>query len=186
MYCRSWKDSTRRTSGSKDHASVAARRSATKSTTVVSISWPTPVTTGVAQPKTARTTGSALKPSRSSGEPPPRASISRSAPRASACLSAVTSAVGAPAPCTSAGTTLTRASGQRWRATFRTSLSAAEPVPVTRAICSGNRGNSFLCRSSKSPSLRSFRFSASIAAARSPAPEGRSPRTSSWYCDLAP
>ena len=52
---------------------VGARRSAAKSASVTSDSWPTPTMIGTGASATARTTRSSLKPHRSSSEPPPRA-----------------------------------------------------------------------------------------------------------------
>ena len=57
---------------------VAARRSATKSAIVKSVSWPTPLTTGMAEAAIARATASSLKAHRSSRLPPPRATMSTS------------------------------------------------------------------------------------------------------------
>ena len=52
---------------------VGARRSATKSAMVKSVSWPTAETTGISEAAMARASVSELKGARSSGEPPPRA-----------------------------------------------------------------------------------------------------------------
>ena len=54
---------------------VGARRSATKSAMVKSVSWPTAEITGTRQATMARATGSSLKAQRSSSEPPPRATM---------------------------------------------------------------------------------------------------------------
>ena len=51
---------------------VGARRSATKSAMVKSVSWPTQETTGMREAAMARATGSSLNAQRSSREPPPR------------------------------------------------------------------------------------------------------------------
>ena len=58
---------------------VGARRSATKSAMVKSVSWPMAETTGSAEAAMARARASSLKPARSSMEPPPRAMRMRSA-----------------------------------------------------------------------------------------------------------
>ena len=55
---------------------VAARTSAAKSASVVSVSWPTAETTGIADAAIARTTASSLNAHRSSSEPPPRPTMS--------------------------------------------------------------------------------------------------------------
>ena len=52
---------------------VAARKSATRSASVVSVSWPTALTTGIAEAKIARATLSSLNTASSSADPPPRA-----------------------------------------------------------------------------------------------------------------
>ena len=52
---------------------VGARMSATKSAIVKSVSWPTPVITGIDDAAIARATTSSLKAHRSSSDPPPRA-----------------------------------------------------------------------------------------------------------------
>ena len=57
---------------------VGARRSATKSAIVESVSWPTPLITGMVQAAIARATASSLNAIRSSSEPPPRATMIRS------------------------------------------------------------------------------------------------------------
>ena len=57
---------------------VGARRSATKSAMLKSISWPTAETTGTALAWIARATVSSLNAHRSSSEPPPRVSNSAS------------------------------------------------------------------------------------------------------------
>jgi hypothetical protein len=58
---------------------VGARTSAAKSHSEVSVSWPTAEMVGIEQAATARTTSSSLKAHRSSIEPPPRATMTRSA-----------------------------------------------------------------------------------------------------------
>ena len=50
---------------------VGARKSLTKSAIVKSVSWPTPLITGMAEPVIARATPSSLKAHKSSIEPPP-------------------------------------------------------------------------------------------------------------------
>src|SRR5579871_5394840 len=58
---------------------VGARRSATKSAIVMSVSWPTAEITGTEQAAIARATDSVLNVQRSSREPPPRPTINTSA-----------------------------------------------------------------------------------------------------------
>ena len=57
---------------------VGARRSAAWSNSVVSVSWPTAEISGIGDSAAARTTSSSLNAHKSSIEPPPRATISRS------------------------------------------------------------------------------------------------------------
>ena len=57
---------------------VGARRSAAKSISVTSVSWPTAEMSGIMLSAAARTTISSLNDHRSSSEPPPRATIRRS------------------------------------------------------------------------------------------------------------
>ena len=54
---------------------VGARKSATKSQMVKSVSWPTADTTGIDERKISRARASSLKGAISSSEPPPRAII---------------------------------------------------------------------------------------------------------------
>ncbi len=57
---------------------VGARRSAAKSISVTSVSWPTAEISGIMLAAAARTTISSLNDHRSSSEPPPRATMMRS------------------------------------------------------------------------------------------------------------
>ncbi len=76
---RSINSSRSGTTSSAAAEGVGARRSATKSAMVTSLSWPTAETTGMRQSAMARATASSLKVQRSSSEPPPRATIATSA-----------------------------------------------------------------------------------------------------------
>ena len=60
---------------SMEPAGVGARRSDTKSISVVSVSWPTAEITGIGQAATVRARASSLNGQRSSIDPPPRATI---------------------------------------------------------------------------------------------------------------
>jgi hypothetical protein len=71
---------------------------------VVSVSWPTPVTTGTLALQIASATGSSLKHHRSSSEPPPRAITIRSTPEASMRRIAAAISFAAAAPCTAVWT----------------------------------------------------------------------------------
>ena len=83
---------------------VAARRSATKSAIVTSVSCPTADTTGTAHAAMARATASSLNVHRSSSDPPPRPTITRSGHpvRLKYSIPRITSSTD-PSPCTSAG-----------------------------------------------------------------------------------
>ena len=98
---------------------VGARRSAARSHSVTSVSWPTAETTGFLHAATARTTHSSLKVHRSSIEPPPRATmitltLSIFSSRRIAC----TTSSAAPMPCTLTGHSKIRACGSRRSDTF--------------------------------------------------------------------
>ena len=86
-----WSSSAR--SGATSSAAaegVGARRSATKSAMVKSVSWPTPLTTGKGLATMARARASSLKAHRSSMLPPPR--ISRMTSTSSSALSRASAA----------------------------------------------------------------------------------------------
>ena len=80
--CRpsSWRSRLARSGATISAAAVGvgARRSAAKSAMVKSVSWPTPLITGMVQARMARATASSLKAQRSSMLPPPRQTISAS------------------------------------------------------------------------------------------------------------
>ncbi len=77
---RATKSSLRATTISAAADGVGARRSATKSAIVTSVSWPTAEIVGTGQPAIARATTSSLKAQRSSIEPPPRPTMTTSTP----------------------------------------------------------------------------------------------------------
>ena len=86
---------------------VGARLSAAKSISVMSVSWPTAEISGIMLSAAARTTISSLNDQRSSSEPPPRATISRSGrgilpPSGSALKPRIAAAIcsAEPSPCT--------------------------------------------------------------------------------------
>ena len=74
------KSSLRATTISAAADGVGARRSATKSAIVTSVSWPTAEIVGTGQPAIARATTSSLNAHRSSIEPPPRPTMTTSTP----------------------------------------------------------------------------------------------------------
>ncbi len=112
----------------------AARRSATRSVSEMSVSCPTAEIVGTRTAARARQTASLLNAARSSRPPPPRPTMQTSMPgirftsrsaRASACT--------APSPCTRALTTTIRQQGHRLPTTVMMSRSAAPAVLVTTA-----------------------------------------------------
>ena len=96
--------SLRRTTSSAAADGVAARRSATKSAMVTSVSWPTPEMTGTGEAAMARATTSSLNAHKSSSEPPPRATMITSTWETRATnLRARAISAAAPSPCTRVG-----------------------------------------------------------------------------------
>ena len=77
---RASKSSRRATTSSAACDGVAARTSAARSVSVTSTSCPTAEIVGIDEAATALTTTSSLKEARSSLEPPPRATMTTSAP----------------------------------------------------------------------------------------------------------
>src|SRR5205809_417548 len=105
---------------------VGARRSATKSAIVKSVSWPIPVTTGIGHARIARATISSLKAHKSSMLPPPRTSnMTSHPPSRPAVLSAEAIFSAAPSPWTCTGKTTTSIDGLRRASVVSTSRSAA-------------------------------------------------------------
>ncbi len=96
--------SLRFTTSSAAAEGVAARRSATKSAMVTSVSWPTAEITGTGQAAMARTTASSLNAQRSSSDPPPRPTMTTSTPGTQATsVRARAMSAAAPSPCTRDG-----------------------------------------------------------------------------------
>jgi hypothetical protein len=153
---------------------VAARTSATWSTSVVSVSCPTAVTTGVRVPAMARTRPSSEKGSRSSTEPPPRAmTITSTVGSASSRRSPAITDSAAVGPCVAQLCTTNCTAGQRRRAVTRTSRSAALSRPVMTPTTAGAKGSGRLRATSNSPSAASSRRIRSIRASSSPSPTAR-------------
>ena len=87
---------------------VGARKSATKSAIVKSVSWPTAEIIGISLLKIALATISSLKAHNSSIEPPPRPTISTSiSPHFIRCTNRLYNRGAADSPCTSTGNTIT-------------------------------------------------------------------------------
>src|SRR5258706_156940 len=118
---------------------VGARRSATKSAMVKSVSWPMPVTTGTGHARTARAPISSLKPPKSSMLPPPRTSNTTSHPPS---LPAISSAAAifsaAPSPWTCTGKTTTSMDGLRRASVVNTSREAAALRDVLTTLARRN------------------------------------------------
>ena len=153
---------------------VAARTSATWSTRVVSVSWPTAVTTGVRQAAMARTSPSSEKGSRSSTEPPPRATtMTSTAGSASRRRRPSITEAAAVGPCTAQLCISNRTAGHRRRAVTSTSRSAALSRPVITPTTAGAKGSGRLRTASKRPSAASSCRIRSMRASSSPRPTAR-------------
>ena len=165
---------------------VGARRSATKSMSVVSVSCPTAEITGMRQAATARATISSLKAQRSSIEPPPRATISTSsggiAPsRLSRSKPSMAAAIcsAAPSPWTSTGQSRT-CLGKRSARRCRMSRMTAPVGEVTMPMRAGRYGIGRLRSSANSPSAASRCLRSSKSAMSAPAPAGSMCSMTSW------
>ena len=154
---------------------VGARRSAAKSISVVSVSWPTAEISGMDDSAAARTTISSLNGNRSSNEPPPRATISTSGraipfrgsalnPRIAAAIS-----LAARSPCTLTGQSSTRR-GQRSLSRCMISRITAPVGELTTPMTAGKNGIFFFRAESNRPSAASFFFLASSMAMSAPTP----------------
>ncbi|MCY1174611.1 hypothetical protein D9M73_148200 [compost metagenome] len=179
--------STRRTrsleSGASNSAAadgVGARTSATKSLMETSVSCPTALTIGVTQASTARATASSLKHQRSSSEPPPRARINASKPRASASFRARTICVVASRPCTAVGIRVSCTCGARRRNTLMMSRMTAPVGELMMPMRCGCAGSGTLRSALNRPSALSFSFKASNARRNAPSPAGSTVSRISW------
>ena len=152
---------------------VAARTSAAKSAIVVSISCPTPETTGTGEAAMARATASSLKAHRSSSEPPPRATITTSTPgcRDTSRMARATSSQ-APSPWTRHGRISSRRPAWRLVTTRTMSRTAAPSSEVTMPMVRGSSGSGRLRAAANRPSASSRRFSCSKASWSAPSPRG--------------
>jgi len=146
---------------------VGARRSETKSMSVVSVSWPTALISGIVQAATVRASASSLNGQRSSTEPPPRATISTSgrgiappASRASKPRIAAATWAAAASPCTTTGQTMTR-HGQRSRMRCRMSRITAPVGLVITPTTAGIEGRGCFRSGANRPSAASRPFSRS-------------------------
>ncbi len=159
---------------------VEARRSATKSNSGLSLSWPMALTTGVRHPDTALISASLLNGNRSSKEPPPRAiTMTSTSGRVSNSLTALLTATTVSAPWTGTWRISKRAAGQRRCVLLRTSRSAAVLRPTINPIRLGRNGRARLRSVSNRPSERSSCFRCSKRARSSPTPMCRICRASS-------
>ena len=165
---------------------VGARRSAAKSISVTSVSWPTAEISGIRLAAAARTTISSLNDQRSSSEPPPRATMIRSGrggsielPCSGSALKpsiAAATSTAEPSPCTLTGQSNTRR-GKRSASRCRMSRITAPLGDVTTPITVGRNGRSCFLASSNSPSAASFRLRSSRSAISAPMPAGSSVST---------
>ncbi len=176
------KSSLRATTISAAADGVGARRSATKSAMVTSVSCPTADIVGTGHPAIARATTSSLNAQRSSIEPPPRPTITTSTPGTrpiAARARAISSA--APSPCTRVGRMTMCAFGCRRRSTWMMSRTAAPSSDVTMPILRGRAGSARLRRGSNRPAAWSRCFNCSNASCRAPSPSGSRCSQTSWY-----
>ena len=174
-----------RQSGTQSSAAaegVGARRSATKSAIVTSVSWPTPLITGTRAAKIARATRSSLNAQRSSAEPPPRPTIITST-RSSAQRASIPATIrsGAPSPCTSDGARTSSASGKRRPITVWISCQTAPVGEVTTPIVRGIFGSGRLRPGSNRPSRSNRARNSSNASWSGPTPAGWTRSTRNWY-----
>ena len=121
---------------------VGARRSATKSMIVVSVSCPTAEITGTEQSNTALATASSLNAQRSSMLPPPRPTIMTSTFSASSAWIPFTILSEAPSPCTSAGYRMICTKGFLRFVILMMSLTAAPVGAVTTPTAGYTLGSS--------------------------------------------
>jgi len=177
------KSALRPTTSSAAAEGVGARRSATKSAIVKSISCPTAEITGTREAWIARATDSSLKHHKSSMLPPPRPTMMTSGGSGSALSSsrAATISGAASAPWTRAGAIRMWRSAKRRRVTLSMSRMAAPVGEVTMPIRRGSIGSGRLRSCAKRPSASSRLFSASNWAIRSPRPARSIARTTTWY-----
>ena len=165
---------------------VGARRSATKSQIVKSISCPTADTTGTETSAIVRATISSLNSHKSSRLPPPRATTTRSR-GANRSLGVASSRIAtaiscaAPLPWTRTGLIKICNHGARRRRTLRISRIAAPPGEVTMPMRRGNFGSDRFRSGANKPSASSLRLSASNRACNTPSPRGCRICTLSWY-----
>ena len=111
---------------------VGARRSATKSQMVKSVSCPTAETIGISERAISLAKASSLKAHKSSIEPPPLATIKTSHKECSLnFFIALEICAAAPSPCTSTGKNTISASGKRRFITFWMSQNTAPVSDVT-------------------------------------------------------
>ena len=146
---------------------VGARRSATRSAMVWSVSWPTAETTGMLEAKMARATRSSLNALSSVRDPPPRATMMTSTLPCSSShslsrRSAATISSGARSPWTELGARTTSARGYRRVKMVMMSWSTAPPSEVTTPMRRGKRGSGRLRSGANSPSRSRRSFRASI------------------------
>ncbi|CAB4839181.1 unannotated protein [freshwater metagenome] len=153
---------------------VDARKSATRSRSGESFSWPMALTIGVVHDAAKRTKPSSLNGSKSSKDPPPRVmTITSISGSASSSRSAADTSVTAAAPWTVTSRISKTTLGQRRLAFSTTSFSASVFRPQISPTFFGRSGSSTLRSKSKRPSAASSDLSASRRANNSPTPTCR-------------
>ena len=127
------------------------------SDTVVSVSCPVALTTGILLAKIALATISSLKGHRSSRDPPPLAIMTVSISGSPASLSSAATTEGAAlSPCTNAGARTSSTRGYRRPMTFCMSCQTEPDGDVTTPTLRGNTATGRLRDFSKNPSFSSL------------------------------
>ena len=160
---------------------VGARRSATKSIIVVSVSCPTAEITGTEQSNTALATASSLNAQRSSMLPPPRPTIMTSTFSASSAWIPFTILSAAPSPCTSAGYRMICTKGFLRFVILMMSLTAAPVGAVTTPSRRIYFGIFCLYSGANIPISCSSFFKSSKRSYRSPTPSRTIFLAYNWY-----
>ena len=172
---------------------VEARKSATRSSSGVSRWCPIALTRGVRQAAATRTRDSLLNGSRSSNDPPPRATTitSTRGSRSSSAIAALTSGT-ARGPCTVTRRISNCTADQRARALDTTSCSASPCCATISPTTAGRNGSARLRDGSNSPSAPSTPLRCSIRASSSPSPTSRTSSAANvsvpflaWNCGRA-
>ena len=173
-----------RTTSSAAADGVGARRSATKSAMVKSVSWPTAEITGTRQPAMARATRSSLNAHRSSMEPPPRPTITTS--RSSTDCKSRSARTISPRRLLALHAAPERSAIRRSREAPADDVQhvADRGARWARSRCrsrAGTTGAGASARPRRAPRPPAARLSCSKASWSAPTPLGSSSSTTNWY-----